>query len=191
MFVALFSSMTFIVYSEDGPIVELGGGFSSLASGSCCLPTTDGPPLGWYGTAAVRATDWLAVVGELGGDYETLQTQPPAGFGPLPTSHNALYGFFGGPRLGWRVTRHTTVFGDVLVGSVHRTWAVSFQGGQVVRGDLNQFAWQPGGAVDVAASDHVSFRVHGDYRLTPIEGSVYGHSQVRQPRFKAGIVLKY
>ena len=89
------------------------------------------------------------------------------------------------------MTRRTTILGEVLFGVVHRTWAVSVPAGQVIRGDVNQFAWEPGGAIDLATSDHISFRIHGDYRVTPIEGSLSGHSQVRQPRFKAGIVLTY
>ena len=109
-FFALFFSFSSVgVSAADRPALEVGGGFSSMASGSCCLPMTGSLPVGWYGTAAVQPTDWLAFIAELGGDYVTVRPQPPVGFGTLPATRYGIYGFFGGPRVGWRATSRATI----------------------------------------------------------------------------------
>jgi hypothetical protein len=193
LFALLFSFSSLGVYAADRPALEVGGGFSSMASGGCCLPMTGSRPVGWYGTASVKPIDWLAFIAEVGGDYETLKPQPPPGFGTLPATRYAIYGFFGGPRVGWRATGRATLFGQALFGVAHRTAAASIPelSQDVLHSYVNQFAWQPGAGLDVAASNRITFRIQADYRLTPVEGSLSGHSQLRQPRFKAGIVLKH
>src|SRR5712675_1430825 len=80
------------VNAADRPPIEIVGGFSSLASGGCCLPATGSVPVGWYAELGIGFTDWFSLVGQLGGDYNTVQAYP------FPAVHNRTYSWLAGPR---------------------------------------------------------------------------------------------
>lgn len=174
----------------ERPTVELAGGFSALASGSCCLPTTGSVPVGWFAGVGLTATDWLSIVGQIGADYLTLQAHPPYPFAPFPESHSRTQAWFAGPRISHPLTNRIMMFGQAVFGHARRdvTSYVPALGGNV-RGGYSHFAWQPGAGVDLSLTSSLQLRLTGDYRLTPLDGLVNA-SAIAQPRFGIGFVYR-
>ena len=128
---------------------------------------------GWVGAATVHATDWLAIVGEVGGNYRTFEAFDVE----LDLS---VHNFMGGPRFGAPLGR-VTPFGQILFGSARA--AASALGENESE---SAFAWQPGGGVDIAMGRGVALRVQGDYRSITSDGETTG-----QVRFAAGVAFGF
>lgn len=158
------------VYLEgaNGRTIEVSGGYA-------LLHLNDGAgtfPIGWNGALAIKADDWFAVVGEIGGCYKTYNNVPPIPAGKW-RGHNETV--LGGPRFTISVTRVVSMFGQVLLGAQHSgTRSPTF--------DLSvtRFAWQPGAGIDVSVSTRWAVRFEGDYRPR----------DPRQERFMTGLVFR-
>jgi hypothetical protein len=175
----------------EGPAIEVGGGFSALASGGCCLPTMGTVPFGWYGDLDVHLRNWFSITGEVGGDYETVQPISPVASIALPSAHRRTYAFLAGPRLAFHPTHNLRIFGEVLLGGTRREAAfIDPAIPPDIYAGANYFSWQPGAGIDLGVSQHVILRVEGAYRLTPMAGLAGGHAQQGQPRFSTGIVFR-
>src|SRR5690242_9221684 len=100
--------------------VEVSVGFSSRASGACCLPTTCSIPVGFDALLSIKIQQRLAVIGTVGVDFVTVQ---PVAVGPgpgLPATQSRTYGVLTGPRYSVPLSHRMNAFGQVLVGSTHR-----------------------------------------------------------------------
>jgi opacity protein-like surface antigen len=176
--------------AADRPAIELSGAFSSLASGACCLWTAGTVPVGWGAGVTVGVHEWLSVVVEVGGDYETTQPQTPHSL-PLPAAQTRIYAYLAGPRVAVDAARKVRVFGQVLLGGTQHEAAFVVPGAPFPGySSINHFTWQPGGGVDVGVARHWAVRLEGDYRLTPVAALVPARSFIAQPRFASGVVFR-
>jgi hypothetical protein len=134
--------------------------------------------------------EWFAVVGEVGGDYQTIQTQFPSSSFTM-TSRTHIYSFLGGPRVALPATRRARIFGQVLLGATRRETSVTDPLiGEFSTMPFNHFVWQPGGGVEIGAGRHAAIFFEGDYRLTPMPGLLPPRTAITQPRFSSGIVYR-
>jgi len=128
---------------------------------------------GWVGAATVHATDWLAIVGEVGGNYRTFEA-----FGEeLDLS---VHSFMGGARFGAPLG-NVTPFGQILFGSARASASVVGHSESE-----SAFAFQPGGGVDIAMGRRVALRVQGDYRSISSDGDTSG-----EVRFAVGVAFGF
>jgi hypothetical protein len=136
------------------------------------LGVTNDYPVGWLASVGWNLAGPWAIVGEVGGSYETTRISTP----PSSDIHAHFYNFAVGPRIA--STRRQTVrpFAQVLLGGV--------QAGSEF-GSISHFAWQPGGGIDVRVSDALAIRVQTDYRVIP-----FGTTAVKQWRIATGVVLR-
>jgi opacity protein-like surface antigen len=126
---------------------------------------------GWLASAGVYFTNFLGVVGEIGGCYNRLQ--PVAG---QPALEAGIYNFMVGPKLAARQNRTVTPFAQVLFGGIHV--------GNNDGGYVNDFAWQPGAGVDITVTRSVAIRLQGDFRLIQTGGTI------EEFRAAAGVVVR-
>jgi opacity protein-like surface antigen len=127
---------------------------------------------GWLVSAAGNVRPWLGIVGELGGNYETI----PFGTVDLDLS---LHSFMAGARFRVLSNRRVTPFAQLLAGGVRSTISALGQSRTETR-----FALQPGGGVDLWFTRNAGGRVGADYRR--LFGNVDDPNGIR---FHVGIVL--
>lgn len=151
------------------PAVEVSGGYSFLRDDDL-----DENLHGWVASAAGTATKWLSIVGEVGGNYKTVDV-----FG---TDFSfSIHSFMGGPRVSARLPGSVTPFGQVLVGGVRGTVSVLGESDS-----STEFGLQLGGGVDFWVRPRLGLRIGADYRRVFIEEAEEGLNEFR---FHAGIVL--
>lgn len=129
---------------------------------------------GWVVSGAGNVTGWLRLVGEVGGSYKTLDLlgEPPK---------LRVYTYMGGPRLTARVPSGVAPFAQVLFGAARASSSVLGVGDSVT-----DFAYQPGGGVDVRLGPMVGVRLEGDYRIIRSEGR-----NGKEPRVIAAAVVGF
>jgi hypothetical protein len=114
-------------------------------------------PMGWLFAGGVNLGSNVALVGEAGGNYKTVDV--------LGTDVNLrVHTFLGGIR----VQNHqpkVMPFGQVLVGLAHMGVSALGEGDSA-----NGFAVQPGGGVDIPLGSRMGARVQGDFRMIRSEG---------------------
>ena len=114
-------------------------------------------PMGWLVAGGANVGSSLAVVGEAGGNYKSVDF--------LGTDLNLrVHSFLGGVRVQERRTK-VMPFGQFQVGVVHRGASILGEGDSA-----NDFALQPGGGVDIALGSSMGARVQADYRIIRSEG---------------------
>jgi hypothetical protein len=129
-------------------------------------------PMGWSFAVNGNLNDMFSVVGEIGGNYKTIDA-----FGS--DLNVSVHTFMGGPR--FRNERGKVVpFAQVLAGMARGS--VEYLGESENGTD---FAIQPGGGVDVRVTDRFGVRVQGDYRI------ITGEETVNEFRFAVGGVLGF
>ena len=130
-------------------------------------------PTGWLAGAGGTLTSWLGFAGEVSGSYKTVN---------LPGDRPKLrvYTFVAGPRV---KPAHARIapFGQVLFGAARATTTVV-----TVTDTTTNFAYQPGGGVDLNVSGRVGVRVEGDYRIIRAAGS-----NSKEPRFTLAAVIGF
>jgi hypothetical protein len=168
----IFLACSSSAVAQEPRRIDIAGGYASLWSpdhlwadeglnwirGSAFV--TEVPPpfkLGWFLSAAPRATPWLAVVGEM--SRTTTNFFPEEGSEGATSIDLTVLSFMGGPRF---IARHNRaeVFSQVLFGA-HRLRADAapsrmFRTAQT--GSTTNLATQPGGGVDVYALDNLAVR---------------------------------
>ena len=157
------------VLAADGVPVEASGGYSYLHD----QDASSNFPSGWTGSVSAGINSRLSVVGELGGSYQTLTT--PSG---NVTGH--IYSFLGGARYTAYSAGKVSVFGQALIGA-----ARSSLGADTTVSPETNFAFQPGGGMDVTLAPKWAVRVQGDFRAVRVSGAT-----TKQERVAAGIVFK-
>ena len=129
-------------------------------------------PTGWAFAVNSNLNEIFGVVGEIGGNYKTMDI-----FGT--DVDLSVHTFMGGPR--FRSERGKIVpFAQVLLGLARGSYSVLGESDSET-----DFAWQPGGGVDFAVTDRFAVRVQGDYRIINSEESV------NEFRFSVGGVLGF
>lgn len=123
---------------------------------------------GGSGQFAYNATNWLGLVGDLGGYYTS------NGF----TGGVITYMF--GPRLNLRGHGKVTPFAQVLLGGAR----------SIDNSPLNAFAMTVGGGVDINISQHFSIRpVQAEYLLTKFTDGA--NNRQNNFRYSAGVVFRF
>ncbi len=155
--------------AADGVPIDVSGGYSYLHD----QDASSNFPSGWTGSVSAGINSRLSVVGELGGSYQTLTT--PSG---NVTGH--IYSFLGGARYTAYSAGKVSVFGQALIGA-----ARSSLGADTTVSPETNFAFQPGGGMDVTLAPKWAVRVQGDFRAVRVSGAT-----TKQERIAAGIVFK-
>ena len=156
--------------AQDTPRLEVAAGYAFLRDQDTALNF----PVGWVASASGKITSSLGIVGAAGGSYKTLS---------IPGDHPKLrvYAFMGGPRYTVRAKSKMPLFGQVLFGSARASSRVSGVGDSV-----RDFAYQPGGGVDLRVRSNMGVQLEGDYRIIRSHGS-----NSKEPRFVTAIVLGF
>ena len=133
-------------------------------------------PRGWFASVGAGVTNWLAVAGEVSGNYKTFEI--PAGL-PIEGDAKISIHFFGvGPRFVGRSGR-VRPFGEVLVGAIRgKATLLGFDEAGT------EFAWQPTGGVDWDLTRTVGLRVGAGGRFIQVDGDSFNEF-----RFIAGVVF--
>lgn len=122
-------------------------------------------PMGWLVAGGATLSSNVAVVGEAGGNYKTVDF--------LGTDVNLrVHSFLGGLRFQERRTK-VMPFGQFQVGLVHRAASLLGEGDSA-----NDFALQPGGGVDIPLGSSMGARVQADYRIIRSEGETSNEFRV-------------
>ena len=128
---------------------------------------------GGTGSFAYNATNYLGLVGELGGYH----FQRNVGGNQIS---GGLTSYLFGPRLNLRRFDHFVPFAEFLIGGVHA--------GSQLTGDqgANSFALATGGGVDIVLTKYVAWRfAQIDYFMTNFAGAALG-ATARQDNLRAG-----
>ena len=134
-------------------------------------------PKGWLASGAIYLSNSVGVAGEVGGSYEVFEA-----VGSQPALVASIYDFMGGLRFVLRSNPRLTPFGQVQLGGIRV--------GNNYGGHLKEFAWQPGGGVDIRVTDHLQFRLQADWRFIPIAEATPPNDEIKQFRFASGVVLR-
>jgi hypothetical protein len=139
--------------AQETPAFEISGGYSLVRD-----QDAEENFHGWIASGAGNLNRWLAIAGEVGGNYKTIQV--------LGADIDLrMHSFFAGPRFSWRQVENITPSAQLLVGAVHGSGAVL----GATKSNL-EFALQPGGAVDFWLRKNFGIRVGGNYRRIFAEG---------------------
>jgi hypothetical protein len=156
--------------APSAPRFEVAGGYSYLHDEDI----SENLPKGWVASFADNLTNWLGIVGEAGGNYKTLSIP---GDPPKIKVHTLM----GGPRFKANAYGPVAPFGQVLFGAA---WARTSVLG--VGDTVRDFAYQPGGGIDLNFRTNLRVRLEGDYRIIRAEGS-----NSKEPRFVAAAVFGF
>jgi opacity protein-like surface antigen len=149
--------------------------------------------LGWYADALANLTDSLGAVGEVSGQYRTVdETRMVAGVPVDVSTDLRIHSFMGGIRFSARQNPQIVPFGQALFGLVHGS--ASIEGSATVAGRTftvnesesdNDAAFQLGGGVNVRVSNNLALRVAASYFRVIEEGAS------NSVRFAVGVVFPF
>lgn len=153
------------------PAVEIGLGYAYLRDDEI----KESFPLGWYADIAGNLTSSLGLVGEIGGNYKTVDS----GIGdPTFDIKLSVHTAMGGLRLTHRGDG-ANFYLQVLAGAAKAKITFQDQSDSVT-----DFALQPGVGLEFGTGGSVGFRVGADYRR------VFSDPGVNQWRATAGFVIR-
>jgi len=141
---------------------------------------SEGFPAGWYADAAVNLDDAFAIVGDLAGAYKSIEgTETALGVTVSSKADIKIHTVLGGLRYSMRNRPRLVPFGQVLFGLAHGSanleQSVTVAGRITSRNESessNEFAFDIGGGVTVAATDRFDLRVGASYlRIGADDGS--------------------
>jgi opacity protein-like surface antigen len=140
--------------------------------------TTETYPFGWYADGSFNVDSRFAIVGELSGDYKSIDTtETVLGVTVSNSGSFKIHTFMGGLRYTSRQSPDMTPFVQVLFGLAHASASIdqSVTPSGLARSDsesANEFAFDVGGGVTIAATERVDLRVSGSYlRIGADEGA--------------------
>jgi hypothetical protein len=127
-------------------------------------------PSGWVIAATRNLTPRVGIVGEVGGNY-----------GSLDVLNLRQHSFLGGVKFQAPNASAVTPFAELLAGT-------TLLGASVEGNSDSWFVYsvQPGGGVDIAVSPNVRVRIQGDYRYNRRDGLGFN-----QFRFASGVVYGF
>jgi hypothetical protein len=131
-------------------------------------------PAGWMASGGVNLLRSLAAIGEVSGSSKTLSI-------PGEKPKLRVYTFMAGPRLRWPSRAGINPFAQVLFGSARASTSVLSS-----RQTVTDFAYQPGGGVDLNSTRRIGVRVEGDYRIIRAGGR-----NSKEPRVVGAAVIGF
>jgi hypothetical protein len=167
------------LHAQDGPRVDLAAGYAFLHD------QYDGNfPLGWAVALHGRVISGLGLVGEIGGNYQTI---PLNGAFNNDTLNLHVHTFMAGLRLSSSRPSGVSPFAQVTAGVLKGSADVSGGAGspriEVLSGTL--FCYEGALGADLATSRNAAIRLQGGLRGVPNNGETS-----LQARFFIGIVLR-
>lgn len=170
--VCILFSLPSIASAQDAPKAELYGGYSAVF-------TQDFTLNGWQASVAGNLKDWLGMVAEFGGAYDSDTVF-------LGRRKATLYSYLFGPRFSRRGGGRMTPFVHALFGGVHAK--AEIQGSEVNGSESeNGFGMAMGGGLDVNLTEAVALRViQANYFLTRVQGDSASNA-----RISAGVVIRF
>lgn len=161
------------VRAQGAPAVEAAIGYAFLQDDDLSIDF----PYGWITSVGGYATNWLMLVGEVGGSYGAQSSD-------LADVSLKRHTFTTGPRLTVPPSSRFAPFGQVLVGIAHGSLGVEIPGAEFVARGTN-FIVTPGAGVDLNFSSRRALRVEID------AGFVYAGDDTRtQLRFVGAFVFR-
>jgi len=157
-----------IASADPPPKAEIGGLYSVHHNDAGTFP------LGWMFAVGGNVTNWMAIIGEIGGGYKSINE---SGFDLTIKEHT----FLGGVKFTSRRSRAAVPFVQVLTG-IGNVGA----GAAGHSASVNAFAFQTGGGVDIRMGSRSALRVQGDYRLLRKDGG-----NLNEFRFAAGVMFGF
>jgi hypothetical protein len=154
--------------ADPPPKVEIAGLYSAYHNDAGTFP------IGWVFAVGGNVTNWMAIVGEVGGAYRSATV-----FGTDLTIKE--YTALGGVKFASRRSHAAVPFVQVLTG-IDNVRA-GFEG---MKASVYGYAFQTGGGLDIRMGSRSAIRVQGDYRLRGKDGR-YGN----EFRFAAGVVFGF
>jgi hypothetical protein len=134
-------------YAQETPAMDVAAGYAFLRD-----QDLEDNFHGWLAAVAGNVTPTIGIVGEVGGNYTTVQV--------LGTDISfSVHSFLGGPRFSIRQNPGVTPFFHFLAGAVRGSASVVGQSES-----STEFAIQPGGGVDFWLRPNVGLRAGADYR---------------------------
>jgi len=130
-------------------------------------------PAGWMAAVGGTLSSGFGAVGEVSGSYKTVSI-------PGDQPKLRVYTFLAGPRFRKSLSR-IAPFGQVLFGVARATTSVL-----TVSETASDFAYQPGGGVDLDISGRLGLRIEGDYRIVRSDGA-----NSKEPRFIVAAVFGF
>ena len=170
------------------PAVEMSGGYTFMRDFSSDLAEDLNFPAGWYASTAVNVNRWFGVVGEVTGSYKN---DLKLGLEEMGMSSDAqVYTFMGGPRFAAKTGR-LMPFAQFLAGAAHLRATVNMP--EQIPGYFStsdtQFAFQPGGGLNVLLTNNLGVHIAGDYRcIVDFEGE---NTYSNQFRFLTGFLFNW
>jgi opacity protein-like surface antigen len=127
--------------------------------------------LGWYADVLGNLTDSLGVVGEVSGQYKTLDETRMVAATPVDVSTDLrIHSLMGGIRLSARQNPQIVPFGQALFGLVHGSASIEGSanvGGRTLTVDQsesdNDSAFELGGGVNVTTTRNITLRFAASY----------------------------
>jgi opacity protein-like surface antigen len=156
-----------VSFAQDTPAFDVSGGYSFLRD-----QEIEENFHGWLVSAGGNFNDWFGIVGEVGGNYKTLDVLGS----DLDLS---IHSFMVGPRFAAHTNPSVTPYGQFLVGAARASGSILGESESTT-----ELAIQPGAGVDFWVRPRLGIRVGGDYRRILVEEA--GSNEFR---FHAGIVL--
>ena len=145
------------------PITEVSGGYTFMRDLGDDLTNDLNFPVGWYASTTVNVNRWFGVVGEVTGSYKndlklTIEEEGVS-------TDARVYTYMGGPRFAAKAGR-LMPFAQFLAGAAHlqATMNRPTQTPGFFHASDTQFAFQPGGGVNVLLTNNLGVHVAGDYR---------------------------
>jgi hypothetical protein len=146
------------VHAQGAPTIEGAIGYAFMHDQDSSLDF----PYGWIASVGGYATNWLMLVGEVGGSYTTQSSD-------LVDVALKQHTFTTGPRLTVPAASRFAPFTQVLVGIAHGSLDVDVPGLNFVARGTN-FIVSPGGGVDLNFSTRRALRFEVDARFVRDQG---------------------
>lgn len=175
-------AMAVPAFAQQAPAYDVSVGYSLLRDDELADLDLAETLHGWLASVGVNFNRWFGVVGEVGGNYGTIEFEPPPEF-PVEIDLKVV-SFMGGPRFASHASPSFTPYGQFLFGVARGT--VEFLDESE---SSSEFAIQPGGGIDIWVIPDIGIRVGADYRRIFIDDIEDGGG-ANEFRFHVGIVIR-
>ena len=183
--VVLTLAMAVPAFAQLAPAYDVSVGYSLLRDNELADLDVEETLHGWLASVGFNLNRWLGIVAEGGGNYATIEFQPPPEFpvGPVEIDLKVLT-FMAGPRFASHASPSFTPYGQFLFGVARGT--VEFLDESE---SSSEFAIQPGGGLDIWVIPDIGIRVGADFRRIFVD-DIEGDGGSNEFRFHVGIVIR-
>lgn len=160
--------------AQGTPTFEFAVGYQYMHDTNSSIDFTRG----WAASVGANVSSWFAIVGEVGGSYETVAS---AGRADLTVNE---YTFLGGPKVTGSSRSPVAPFVQILFGAARGTLSLAGAGSSLSVSQ-NHFAVQPGAGIDLNPSPRFGVRIQADGRSVQTDSDAVG-----QWRILAAVVFR-